>query len=356
MVCRKKAGEAEIMPMVKADGYGHGMIECASVFAAEGAAAFGVAEASEGVALREAGFSQPIFVLVGVLPETIGDILKYNLTPAIVDNKILPELSNQAVLNITEVGLHIKVDAGMGRQGCLPEDVPALLHRIEELPGLYLAGIMAHFPMADDVDSPNTLEVFDRFKRVVKEIEGNIPDGCIVHIANSGGLFHFDVTRMNMVRPGISLYGCYPEGEYSGAGNDESLEPVMKFTTRVIQVRTVPPGTGLGYGQTFTTGRRTKLAILPVGYEDGYLRSLSNKAEVLVHGRRAPVVGRVSMNLTLADITDIDSDIRQGDEVVLLGRQGADSITADEIASWMNTISYEVLCLFGNLNSRYYVD
>jgi alanine racemase len=344
------------MPMVKADGYGHGMVECASVFAAEGAAAFGVAEAAEGVVLREAGFSQPIFVLVGVLQETVEDILKYNLTPAIVDGEILPDISNQAVLNITEVGLHIKVDAGMGRQGCLPEEVPALVHRIKELPGLYLAGIMAHFPMADDVDSPNTLEVFDCFTKVIRELGGNVTDGCILHIANSGGLFHFDVTRMNIVRPGISLYGCYPEGASHRESKYESLEPVMKFTTRVIQVRTVPPGTGLGYGRTFITDRRTKLAVLPVGYEDGYMRSLSNKAEILVHGRRAPVVGRVSMNLTLADITDIEGDIRQGDEVVLLGSQGSESITADEIASWMDTISYEVLCLFGNLNNRYYVN
>ncbi len=342
--------------MVKADGYGHGMVECARVFATEGAEAFGVAEASEGAVLRKAGFDQPIFVIVGILPETLGDILKYKLTPALVDGEILSELSDRAVLNGTEVGLHIKADAGMGRQGCLPEDIPDLVNRIEKLPGLYLAGIMAHFPMADEFDSPNTLHVFSRFTKAIKEIEENIPEGCILHIANSGGLFHFDETRLNMVRPGISLYGCYPEGEPRKADENESLEPVMKFTTRIIQVRTVASGSGLGYGHTFTTVRKTQLAVLPVGYEDGYLRSLSNKAEVLVHGRRAPVVGRVSMNLTLADITDIDSDIRQGDEVVLLGRQGDDIITADEIASWMDTISYEVLCLFGNLNRRYYVD
>jgi len=356
-VCRKKAGHAAIMPMVKADAYGHGMLECARVFAAEGAAAFGVAEALEGAVLREAGFQHPIYVLVGVLPDAIGDILKYNLTPVIVDGDILPELSRQAAIKGTKLGLHIKIDAGMGRQGVLPEDVSALESRIKELPGLYLAGIMAHFPMADNLSSPNTLEVFKLFQRVAGGVAENSQVEFLMHIANSGGLFHFDATRMNMVRPGISLYGCYPEGEpHLVVEDDEQLQPAMKYMTRIIQVRTVPAGTGLGYGHTFITGRRTRLAVLPVGYEDGYLRCLSNKAEVLIHGRRVPVVGRVSMNLTLADITDAPNDIRQGDEAVLLGRQEAEIITADELASWMGTISYEVLCLFGNLNFRYYID
>ncbi|MDW7773800.1 MAG: alanine racemase [Desulfobulbaceae bacterium] len=355
-VCREKAGQSAIMPMVKADAYGHGMLECAGVFAEEGAAAFGVAEASEGALLREAGFNHPVYVLVGVLPETVGDILKYALTPVIADSDVLPELSRQAVERNIDVGLHLKVDAGMGRQGILPEDVSAVVHRIKGLPGLYLAGLMAHFPMADDRASANTLEVFERFKGVTRVIEHG-PGEILFHIANSGGLFHFAGTRMNMVRPGISLYGCHAEGEPQQVpGKIGLLEPVMKFTTRVIQVRTVPAGTGLGYGHTYFTGRRTRLAVLSVGYEDGYLRCLSNKAEVLIHGRRVPVVGRVSMNLTLADITDIGDEVRQGDEAVLLGRQGSEIISADELASWMDTISYEVLCLFGNLNCRYYID
>jgi alanine racemase len=356
-VCRKKAGQAAIMPMVKADAYGHGMIECANVFAAEGAAAFGVAEASEGAVLREAGFKHPIYVLVGVLPETISDILQFNLTPVIVDGAILPELSRQAALNNTELGVHVKVDAGMGRQGILPEDIAPVVKRIDELPGLYLAGMMAHFPMADDFESSNTMEVFQLFQQVTKGFQGVNPDETILHIANSGGLFHFSATLMHMVRPGISLYGCYPEGEpHLPVEEDNQLEPAMRFSTKIVQVRTVPSGTGLGYGQTFITTGRTRLAVLPVGYEDGYLRCLSNKAEVLIHGRRVPVVGRVSMNLTLADITDVPGDILPGDEAVLLGRQGAEIITADELAAWMGTISYEVLCLFGNLNRRYYID
>ena len=160
-VCREKAGTAAVMPMIKADGYGHGMIECAAVFSEEGAAAFGVAEAVEGVALREAGFDQPIFVIVGLLPETIPTLIEHKLTPVVVDGAMLPELSECAVKNNRDIGLHVKMDAGMGRQGCLPEDVPILVKQIEELPAVHLAGIMAHFPMADDMGSVNTIEVLN---------------------------------------------------------------------------------------------------------------------------------------------------------------------------------------------------
>jgi alanine racemase len=355
-ICRQKAGRAWIMPMVKADGYGHGMVECARLFAGEGAAAFGVAEAREGVRLRQAGIELPVYVLVGMVPEVIPAVLQHRLTPVVVDNEILPALSRQALTVGLEVGLHIKVDAGMGRQGCLPFELPGLVRQVRALPGLRLEGILAHFPMADEVASANTLHVFDRFTGAIGEIAHELPAGCRLHIANSGGLFHFSRTSLDMARLGIALYGCYPEGEPHLFSEGDALLPAMRFSTRVIQVRTVAAGTGLGYGQTWTTTRTTRLAVLPVGYEDGYLRKLSNRAAVLVHGQRAPVVGRVSMNLTLADVTDIQEEVRQGDEVVLMGRQDEGMIGADEVASWMETISYEVLCLFGNLNDRIYVD
>ena len=342
--------------MVKADGYGHGMVECARLFAGEGAAAFGVAEAREGVLLRQAGIELPVYVLVAMVPEVIPAVLQHRLTPVVVDGEILAELSRQALAGCLEVGLHIKVDAGMGRQGCLPFELPGLVRQVRALKGLRLEGIMAHFPMADEVTSANTLNVFARFTDAISEIAQELPPGCRLHIANSGGLFHFSRTALDMVRLGIALYGCYPEGEPHLISEGDALLPAMRFTSRVIQVRTVPTGTGLGYGQTCTTTRTTRLAVLPVGYEDGYLRKLSNRAAVLVQGQRAPVVGRVSMNLTLADVTDIPGEVRQGDEVVLLGRQGEGMIGADEVASWMETISYEVLCLFGNLNERCYVD
>jgi alanine racemase len=257
-ICRKMAGGAKIMPLVKADGYGHGMIECARVFAAEGAAAFGVAEACEGRLLREAGIKEPIYVLVGMMPEAIPEMLEQRLTPVVVDGSLLPELSRQAEKEGLEVGLHIKIDAGMGRQGCLPDEIPGIVRRINELPGLRLEGIMAHFPMADEPGSANTMEIFDRFQKVVAGVETLLPAGCCLHIANSGGLFHFASTSLHMIRPGIALYGCYPDGkEGPGAASEERLHPVMRFATRIIQVRAVPSGTGLGYGQTYVTSRQT---------------------------------------------------------------------------------------------------
>lgn len=357
LLCRQKAEGAGIMPMVKADGYGHGMVECARIFAENDATAFGVAESCEGRVLRESGIVEPIYVLVGMMPETVQEMLEYNLTPVVVDGSMLEELSSQAGKKNSEVGLHLKMDAGMGRQGCLPEEVPDIVRKINALPGLRLDGIMAHFPMADEPTLNNTLIVFDRFQKAVAGVEEMLPRHCCLHIANSGGLFHFTSTALHMVRPGIALYGCSPDGNVQDQEEGEmTLQQVMRFVTRIIQIRSVPPGTGLGYGQTFVTSRPTTLAVLPVGYEDGYLRSLSGKAQVLVNGQRAPVVGRVSMNLALADVTDVKGNVDRGDEVVLMGRQGDEFISADEVASWMNTISYEVLCLFGNLNDRYYVD
>ena len=159
-----------------------------------------------------------------------------------------------------------------------------------------------------------------------------------------------------MIRPGISLYGCYPDGARGRMHAEPPLlEPVMRMISRVIQVKEIPAGTGLGYGHIYTTGRPSRIAVIAAGYEDGYLRCLSNRAQALVKGRRVPVVGRISMNLTMLDITDVDG-VASGDEVVLLGRQGKDEISADEVANWMGTINYEVLCLFGNLNKRVYVE
>ena len=355
LLCRR-AGTAAIMAMVKADAYGHGMIDCARILSAEGAAAFGVAEAAEGVRLRQAGCDLPVFVLAGAVPRAVETMIAHRLTPVAVDGAILPELSRQARERGVKVGVHLKLDAGMGRQGTLPGDFIELVRRAQALPNLRIEGVMAHFPMSEDRQSTNSAQVLATFQQTATEVARLIPGKCCLHLANSGGLFYVAGALLDMVRLGISLYGCYPDG---GAGREAAVEPklrpVMRFTSDVIQVRQVPAGVGLGYNHLCTTTRPTTLAVLPVGYEDGYLRRLSNRAEVLLHGRRAPVVGRISMNLTLIDVTDLEG-VRMGDEAVLLGRQGSEEITADEVAGWMETINYEVLCLFGNLNQRQLVD
>ncbi len=355
-VCSDQAGSSAVMAMVKADGYGHGMVECARVFADCGAAAFGVAEVVEGIELRRAGFEQPIFILAGVLPEFFDALFEYGLTPVLVDATLIPALAREAVLRRKEIAVHVKMDAGMGRQGFLPAELGDIVAAIKSREGLRLQGIMAHFPMADNPDPAGSKRILADFLRAVAGLRPDIHQDLCLHIANSGGLFSVDGTSLDMVRPGISLYGYGAAGAADVSATAEpQLIPAMQFVSRVIQVREVPAGTGLGYGHIFTTGRTTRLAVLPVGYEDGYLRVLSNRARVLLHGRSAPVVGRISMNLTLVDVTDINA-VRVGDEAVLLGSQGRETITADEIGGWMETISYEVLCLFGHCNRIEYVD
>ena len=355
-LCQQQAPDAVVMAMVKADAYGHGMVECARVFADSGAAAFGVAEVVEGVQLRQAGVTQPIFILVGILPEFFDVLFEYNLTPVLVDSSLVVLLGEEAVRRKREIGIHLKVDAGMGRQGCLLVDIKDLVTAITQQEGLKLEGILAHFPMADDPVSGNSEEVLAGFLKMVDDLGPNVRQDLCLHIANSPGLFSVKGSGLDMVRPGISLYGYTADGSGGKVGTAESgLIPAMRFVSRVIQVREVPAGTGLGYSHIFTTDKTTRLAVLPVGYEDGYRRGLSNKAHVLLHGKRAQVVGRISMNLTLVDITDIEG-VQTGDEAVLLGHQGREVITADDIGGWLDTINYEVLCMFGHCNTIEYVD
>ena len=355
-VCRQWAGDSAVLPLVKADGYGHGMVDCARIFAEQGAAAFGVAEAIEGVRLREAGITQPILVLVGVVPQTVADMVKARLTPVVTDALIVPELSRAARASGIELGVHLKLDAGMGRQGTLPADFVGLVQAVLATPHLRLDGVMAHFPLSDDRRSDNSATVLRIFQETTAVLAGLNCGKCCLHLANSGGLFYVAGARLDMVRPGIALYGYYPDGAAGAAAAPEPrLRPVMRYVTRIIQVRRVPAGSGLGYCHLFTTARPSTIAVLPVGYANGYLRNLTGKACALVGGRRAPVVGRISMNLTLVDVTDLPEP-QVGDEVVLLGRQGREEIDADEIAGWMGTINYEALCLFGQLNARMMVD
>lgn len=344
--------DIRVMAMIKADGYGHGMIQTAVRFAGAGCNCFGVAEIGEGVELRRAGIQGQIFVLLGFQPSQEQLFFDYDLTPVVFEYQALRLLSQAAVKNGKEISLHLKVDCGMGRLGIMPAELQDFLAKMEKLPGVSLAGIMSHFPMADDATSTHTLEMYQRYTTICAQSRQQTPVLC--HIANSGAALYFPDTCCDMVRLGISLYGLYPDGakgrELDGK---EKLIPAMSFTTRVVQVKSVPAATGISYGHTFVTGQQTRLAVLPLGYADGFLRSLSNKAQVLIKGKRARIIGRICMNLCMADISEIQG-VETGDQVVILGSQGAETITADEIAEWMGTISYEVLCLFGNNNERNY--
>lgn len=268
-------------------------------------------------------------------------------------------LSQKGVELGEEIALHIKVDSGMSRLGILPADLPAFVDRLSCLPKLKIAGMMSHFAESDNPTSPNTDESFNRFTDATEPVKENF--SAIRHIANSGAVLNFPGTACDMVRAGIALYGYHPGGasaalQLEGGG----LQPAMSFISEVLQVKTLPSGTGVSYGHTYHTGQhngglKTTLATLPVGYEDGFSRMLSNKGEVLINGHRAPVRGRVCMNMCMVDVTAIPG-VKAGDEVVLLGTQGRETITADDIAAETGSISYEILCLLGNNNQRQYIE
>ncbi len=352
---RRRAGEnVKLLAMVKADAYGHGMIKVARELSKVGCESFGVAELCEAINLREAGIKGEIFVFLGFPIADAACFFDYNLTPIIFDIESAEVLSSKAVMRNQEIRVHVKVDCGMTRLGIFPEDFESFSAELAMLPGIVLAGVASHFPRADEADSDNTIEQFERFLRILPY--ALTKDDLVRHTANSGAILNFPETCCEMARAGIALYGYYPDGVAGiAAEKKEKLQPVMSFSSQVLQVKIVPAGVGVSYGHCFITSKPTRLAVLPVGYEDGLSRSLSNKAEVLIGGKRARIRGRVCMNLCMVDVTDIEG-VTVGDEVIFLGRQGKDCISSDEIAGWMDSISYEVLCLFGNNNERKYIE
>jgi alanine racemase len=357
-ILKTVGSQINIMAVVKSDAYGHGMTKCAQALYSAGARTFGVAEVWEGVKLRRAGLKGDIVIFLGGSPESYADIIRHELSPVVFDVDFLTGLSNEASRKNIEVKVHLKVDVGMGRIGVMPDEVESYISLIKRLPGISLSGMLSHFPVADEIDSlQKTHEQLSHFKNILADLKSKESGAIVSHIANSAALIYYPKSHLDMVRPGISLYGCYPDASPTRAKTAVptlELQPVMSFKTRVIQVKDMEPGCGISYGHTFVTSRKSRIAVLPVGYADGYLRKLSNRAQVLIGGRRAPICGRVCMNATLVDVTDLPP-VHTGDEVVLLGQQGDERITADEVAQWMGTISYEVLCLFGTFNERFFV-
>lgn len=348
---QKRVGsDTKILAVVKSDGYGHGMIPSVQALSEVGVKAFGVAEVHEAVALRDAGVSGDLVVFLGVREAEYEEVVHFDLQPVIFDVRQLEELASFAARKEVQVGVHLKVDTGMGRLGIMPEELERYATIIRQEKSLFLAGLMSHFPCSDSAEFTSTEEQNKLFGKLSTQIAG-LAQSFSVHIANSAAVIRSPQMHWDMVRPGLSLYGCYPSEECRDLVD---LKSVMSFKTEIIQVKDVPVGCGISYGHTFVTSRPSRLAMLPVGYSDGVLRSLSNRAHVLVHGKCAPQLGRVCMNVTVVDVTDIPG-VQAGDEVVIMGSQGEKEITVDDIAGWMDTINYEVLCLFGNLNPRVYL-
>jgi alanine racemase len=344
--------KVRLMAVVKSEAYGHGLVEAAGALARAGATTFGVADVEEGTRLRQAGVAGEIVVLLGGRTGSPADLLENELTPVVYDRGYLRELAVEARRVGRVVPVHLKVDTGMGRLGIMPDELPEFLKLLHDLPELRLSGLLSHFPLADAVDQQPTSEQNRRFAELAA-LAGSGAAEPIAHIANSAALLRQPATHHGLVRPGITLYGCYPALDHALRARLR-LQPVMSFKTRVLQVKEVEPGYGISYGLVFTTTRTTRLAVLPVGYDDGYLRRLTGRAQVLIGGRPVPVVGRICMNICMVDITELPA-VKPGDEVVIMGRQGDAEITADDLAAWQDTINYEVLCLIGSRNQHCYL-
>lgn len=337
---RKTVGAGiKILSIVKAQAYGHGAREAAKALAKAGSDSFGVATLEEGIELRESGIKLPILVLTAVYPEQLGEFLRHRLTPAVSDLYTLHEMEKLLRKRSRSLNFHLKVDTGMGRLGLLHSDIDAWLPDFGKLKALKLEGLFSQLSHAEDADGDFTQSQVKNFACVLARLRDTGLNPPLIHLANSAGIIAVPSAHGTMVRPGLMLYGLYPSREMEGR---VELRPALSWKTRVLQLKELPPDSSIGYGRTFVTKRKSSIATLPVGYADGYYRLLSNRGAALVRGKRAPVVGRISMDLTMIDVTDIRG-VTQGDEVVLLGRQGEETISADEMAGWAETISYEIL-------------
>ncbi len=342
---------ARILCVVKSDAYGHGMLPVAKVLESIGTDYFGVFEAEEGLALREAGIRTSTLVLKGIDADEIPAVVEYDLTPGVFDLGITEQLSDYALKHGKVVPIHIKVDTGMGRIGVPWEAAAAFIKMLLHMKGVIPTGIFSHFSVADEPSHPFTDVQLERFQKVVAVAHDLGIKNPEIHIANSGAILNQKGLDNHLFRPGIILYGSPPS---LICPHKDDMEPVMSFRSKVIQVKRVSPGTSISYGRTYIAEAQRVIATIPVGYDDGYSRLLSNKGAVLIRGKRAPIVGTVCMNLTMVDVTDIEG-ASPGDEVVLLGKQGPGCITAEEIAEQIGTISYEVYCNIGKSNKRVYM-
>ncbi|HSK64518.1 MAG TPA: alanine racemase [Pyrinomonadaceae bacterium] len=354
---QRVAATARIMAVVKANAYGHGAVECARRLAAEGADWFGVALPEEAIQLRNSGITQPILCLAGFWPGQAAACIQHKLTPVIYRLDMLEALNQAAIEARAIVDVHVKVDTGMGRLGVRFDQMSEFAGAVERFPNVRIDGLMTHLAAADDnACRPLTLDQIRRFDETVEAFRARGYRPTHLHLANSAGVFGHREAWGNMVRPGGVLYGLWRD-VLPLSVSDPQLVPVMSLHSRIIMLKWVPPGETIGYGCTFEASRRSLIATLPIGYHDGYRRGFSNRAHVIVRGVYAPVVGRVSMDLTLIDVTDV-AGVDLHDKVTLLGwdrRNQELRIKAEDLARIAGTLSYEVTCGVSDRVRRVYV-
>jgi alanine racemase len=356
VLLRERLAGTGTMAVVKADAYGHGAVGVSRALEAAGVDWLGVALLEEGAEIRRGGVELPILVLGTARPAKIALYVRYRLTPTVSS---LAELTLWRDWTAGQTGtqpIHLKVDTGMGRLGVAMEEMPRALEILRAHPRLRLAGLLSHFGDADDLESPRNPAQEARFAAVLALLTGEERERTLIHMANSAAALHRPASRFGLARLGIAIYGLDPAERPEQplpAQARTDLRPVMSVKARIVQLREVPAGTPVSYGGRTVTRRRSRIAVVPVGYADGYAWRLTGKAEALVRGRRVPIAGSVTMDMTLLDVTDAGAEL--GDEVVLLGRQGEEEITATELAAHAGTISWEILCHLGLRLPRRYV-
>lgn len=346
---KKKVAPAEIMAVIKADAYGHGLKEVARVALENNARYLGVSAVEEGVQLRKQT-TTPILVFGGFFENQIKACLEHDLELTLFDFELAGALSKQAQASGNSAKVHIKVDTGMTRVGVHWQESLDFICRVSELRYVKIVGIYTHFASAGAKDKSFAKTQLQRFQKVLTELEMRNIQIPLKHTANSGAILDLPESYFDMVRPGVSIYGYYPSFEATESIN---LQPAMSFKSQVVAVKQVESGTKISYDSTYETVKQTKIVTVPVGYADGYNRLLSNQGEVLIRGKRYPVVGQVCMDFIMVDI-GLENDIQTGDEVVLLGCQGDEEISIYEICEKLNTIPYEFTCMISSRVPRVY--
>ncbi len=335
-------GKKELMAVVKGNAYGHDILEVSSVVLNNGATRLAVARLEEGIFLRKAGIDVPILILGLTLKQQAELLVLHNITPTVCEYEIIEKLSESAIKEDKIVKIHLKVDTGMGRIGIFYYDILKFIKRLRALKNVEIEGIFTHFSVADEKVKTYTEKQFKKFMEVLTVLEKEEIKIPIKHVGNSATLLDLPHMWLDLVRPGISIYGLYPSTEVQ---KTIKLIPAHSFKTRIVFLKELSAGEYISYGRTYTTiKKRTKVASLPVGYADGYNRLLSNQGEVLVRGRRFPIIGRICMDQCMIDVSSL-LEVKMGDEVVLWGRQGKEEITVEEISEKMGTINYEIVHL-----------
>ena len=338
-----------IMAVVKANAYGHGTVEVSTVLEKMGVNYLGVATTDEAVRLREYGIKTPILVLGSVLPDEVKILIEKNITLTLCSAELLTAIKKETFACDAKAKVHIKIDTGMGRIGIWHEEALNFIKNLAQEKSIVVEGIYTHFSSAgrDDFFTNYQIEAFEKLIEQLESFDIKIP---LRHAANSIATVDFKRSYLNLVRPGLIIYGMYPKYTFPKL---IKLKPALSLKTKIVYIKDTPPGRSISYGRTHVTGKSTKIATIPIGYADGYALGLSNKAEVLVHGKRVRVIGRITMDQTMIDVGHI-KNVKVGDEVVLIGKQGREEIRMEKIARLAGTIAYEFACGISNRVPRVY--